>query len=138
METLVDLFCGGGGTSTGFHQAGFSTAYAVDKEWHCVETFNVNHGSIAKQQDVALLRSETIQRSITSNPVLIPSFLGGRSFGIFDLLPPTSAIRGLRLILLEGWSFGEVWVEFITLVFLSLLYLGVALLLYKRKHLSPQ
>ena len=31
---MVDLFCGGGGSSSGFHQAGFETKYAIDNKWH--------------------------------------------------------------------------------------------------------
>jgi len=72
------------------------------------------------------------------NPTILPSFIGGRSLGLFDLLPPTSAISGLRLILISGWSFSEVWVEFLMLVVLSLTYLAVGLYLYSRKHLSPR
>lgn len=57
---LVDLFCGGGGSSTGFHMAGFQTSVAVDFAEHCVNTFNRNYGNIAIQRDISKLRSEEL------------------------------------------------------------------------------
>lgn len=68
---LVDLFCGGGGSSTGFHQAGFQTKFAIDKEWFCVNTFNLNHGNVAKLGDVAQLRSERIQTTLNGKPIIV-------------------------------------------------------------------
>ncbi len=57
---LVDLFCGGGGSSTGFHQAGFDTKVAIDFAEHCVNTFNLNYPNTAIQRDISTLRSEPI------------------------------------------------------------------------------
>ncbi len=57
---MVDLFCGGGGSSSGFHQAGFETKYAIDNKWHTTQTFNANFGNIAHQRDISTLRSEVI------------------------------------------------------------------------------
>lgn len=57
---MVDLFCGGGGSSTGFHQAGFQTTAAIDFEPHCVNTFNQNYPDTAILKDISKLRSEKI------------------------------------------------------------------------------
>ena len=59
---LVDLFCGGGGSSSGFHQAGFESLAAVDRERYCVNTYNANFGKVAFKNDISHLRSETILR----------------------------------------------------------------------------
>jgi DNA (cytosine-5)-methyltransferase 1 len=40
---VLDLFCGCGGFSTGFLQAGFNIKYAIDNWKGCEETFKYNH-----------------------------------------------------------------------------------------------
>ncbi|WP_338654198.1 DNA cytosine methyltransferase [Sporosarcina psychrophila] len=40
---IVDLFCGAGGMSLGFKQAGFKIAFANDIDPACVETYSFNH-----------------------------------------------------------------------------------------------
>lgn len=45
--TLVDLFCGAGGLSLGFKQAGFKTVFANDADRLCIETYRYNHPEIA-------------------------------------------------------------------------------------------
>jgi DNA (cytosine-5)-methyltransferase 1 len=40
--TCIDLFCGAGGKSLGFHQAGFDVVAAVDIDPHAVATFRKN------------------------------------------------------------------------------------------------
>jgi len=41
--TSVDLFCGAGGLTEGFRQAGFRCLYANDANQHAIETFRLNH-----------------------------------------------------------------------------------------------
>lgn len=40
---ILDLFCGAGGFSTGFLQAGFNVKYAIDNNPKVRETFEYNH-----------------------------------------------------------------------------------------------
>jgi len=68
---MVDLFCGGGGSSTGFHQAGFVTKFAVDRAWHARETFKANYGDIVYNYDVSKLRSEPILDKLSEKPTLV-------------------------------------------------------------------
>lgn len=42
MYLLYDLFCGAGGLSIGFEQAGFQTILAIDNDKTCIDTFNNN------------------------------------------------------------------------------------------------
>ncbi|MBS86141.1 DNA cytosine methyltransferase [archaeon] len=70
---MVDLFCGGGGSSSGFHQAGFETKYAIDNKWHTTQTFNANFGNIAHQRDISTLRSEVILQEFKKRPTLVTS-----------------------------------------------------------------
>ena len=50
-----DLFCGAGGLSIGFEEAGFHPSIAIDNNAQCVETYNFNHTNapIAAQIDLA-------------------------------------------------------------------------------------
>lgn len=45
---LVDLFCGAGGLSLGFHAAGYASAFALDIDDDAVATFNKNISSAAE------------------------------------------------------------------------------------------
>ncbi|CAM5221012.1 hypothetical protein UACE39S_00994 [Ureibacillus acetophenoni] len=63
--TVVDLFCGSGGMSLGFSQAGFKILFANDIEPSCTETYCYNHPEIDKNkvvlgdiQDIALTVSD--------------------------------------------------------------------------------
>lgn len=43
MLTTVDLFCGAGGITEGFRQAGYKCLYAIDFNASAIETFRYNH-----------------------------------------------------------------------------------------------
>lgn len=49
---LVDLFCGAGGLSLGFKQAGFKTVFANDLDSLCIETYKYNHPEISSDKVV--------------------------------------------------------------------------------------
>lgn len=50
---VADLFCGGGGLSEGFRQAGFDVTWGLDKDRWSVETWARNHpGATAVQADI--------------------------------------------------------------------------------------
>lgn len=42
---MVDLFCGAGGISEGFRQAGFDALLGVDSDPHAIRTYSRHHGS---------------------------------------------------------------------------------------------
>ena len=50
--SLVDFFCGAGGLSLGFVQAGFSIKLANDTEEVCMETYRYNHPEIPPEKTV--------------------------------------------------------------------------------------
>lgn len=41
---VIDLFCGAGGMTLGFKQAGFQSVFAIDADRHAVETYALNFG----------------------------------------------------------------------------------------------
>ncbi len=49
---LVDFFCGAGGLSLGFKQAGYKTVLANDFEQLCIETYRYNHPEIPEERVV--------------------------------------------------------------------------------------
>jgi ABC-2 type transport system permease protein len=72
------------------------------------------------------------------NPTIVSngSFLGDHKLGIFDLLPPRTAIDTLRLVLINGWPLSSLVYEIVLLGILTLFYLSVGVFTYSRKHLS--
>jgi len=45
---LADLFCGAGGLSLGFEQAGFATSFALDNDYWSVNTFRYNRPTLSE------------------------------------------------------------------------------------------
>lgn len=51
--TVIDLFCGAGGLSSGFLAAGFDVVAALDNNPHAVATYRANLGNHAKSVDIS-------------------------------------------------------------------------------------
>ena len=64
--------------------------------------------------------------------------LGGRSIGLYDILPPTHAVVALNKVLTMGAGIGEVAYELSALCVLSLIYFAVGIGWFQRKHLRAQ
>jgi DNA (cytosine-5)-methyltransferase 1 len=66
--TLVDLFCGAGGSSEGFVRAGFKVLAAVDLDDMAVRTFRLNHPGLPDDrvlcQDIRTLPAGTLRRLV--------------------------------------------------------------------------
>lgn len=59
---IIDLFCGCGGLSLGFEEAGFEVAYAIDNWKKAIETYNHNHDrDIAECRDIHSLSDEELK-----------------------------------------------------------------------------
>ena len=65
---LLDLFCGAGGLSLGFHQAGFFVAAGLDQNIRAVETHAANFDARSKAVDLATIGSsaESVRAFIDS------------------------------------------------------------------------
>lgn len=76
--TLIDLFCGSGGMSLGFNQAGFRTIFANDIEESCIQTYTFNHPDVDVNKivlgDIKNL-SDTVQEFVKNEDVSI--IIGG-------------------------------------------------------------
>lgn len=64
MKTIVDLFCGAGGLSLGFKQAGFRPVMAFDFDRHACATYAVNLGNHVRQLDLSKVVPRDLARSI--------------------------------------------------------------------------
>jgi ABC-2 type transport system permease protein len=69
----------------------------------------------------------------------IPRILVGRFFGnpvsIYDIFPPTHAVIALNKVLTLGSGISGVAYELISLVILSVLYYGIGIWLFWRRHM---
>lgn len=88
-NTVVDLFCGCGGLSSGFVAAGYEILLGIDYDKHAIETFKKNHfGSNAYCADIAAIGKKQIEE-----------LTGNRKVGVLVGGPPCQgvSISGHRL-----------------------------------------
>jgi ABC-2 type transport system permease protein len=62
--------------------------------------------------------------------------LAGRTFGLYDVLPPTHAVVALNKVLTLGAGPGDVIYELTALFTLSMLYFAAGVWLFRRTHLK--
>ena len=73
---ILDLFCGCGGLSLGFEQAGYEVAYAIDFWDKAVETYNYNRQvKVAESRDIHELTTERLQELNSNNDII--GIIGG-------------------------------------------------------------
>lgn len=74
---VADFFCGGGGFSEGFRQAGFEIVFAVDKWEPAVTTYRGNKPGVNVIQDdvirISKLNDEEFEKTIPDSEVIIGS-----------------------------------------------------------------
>src|SRR5271168_3918157 len=58
--TVVDLFCGAGGLSHGFHREGFDVVAGIDTDEDCRYAFERNNKAPFIRRDVAKLKADEI------------------------------------------------------------------------------
>jgi site-specific DNA-cytosine methylase len=78
--TVGDLFCGAGGFSEGFRQAGFEIRWAVDNWSPAVKTYNHNIGPKAKKMDISKFTPDDFK-----NLGVVDVLIGGPPCTFFSL-----------------------------------------------------
>lgn len=73
--SIIDCFCGAGGMSLGFKQAGFESVYAFDSDPIAIETYKTNLQKNAFLEDIKKLSKKSIYRRI--GEVLPDVIIGG-------------------------------------------------------------
>jgi DNA (cytosine-5)-methyltransferase 1 len=71
---VIDLFCGAGGLSEGFKQAGFQSVLGIDTNEKALETFKLNHRAETLNIDISKLESNDI---LNKTKVEIDLIIGG-------------------------------------------------------------
>jgi len=70
IPTVIDLFCGAGGLSLGFKQAGFEVVAGVDSDPQSIDTFALNFpSSLALAADVSQLSPRDLSRKVGKSKV---------------------------------------------------------------------
>jgi len=73
---IIDLFCGCGGLSCGFEQAGFEVSLAIDMWEDAIKTFNYNHKlPVAKCEDIHNLTNNWLKDFNQKNNII--GIIGG-------------------------------------------------------------
>lgn len=73
---VADFFCGAGGFSEGFRQAGFDIVFALDKWEYAITTYSANQGIKAVKSDiieVSLLDDEKFNQMVPDTEIIIGS-----------------------------------------------------------------
>lgn len=88
--TVLDLFCGAGGLSRGFIDAGFSVKLGVDFDDMALKTFAANHeGAVAKKLDLFNLDNvDKIKEFFDENNYALDVLVGGPPCQGFSLAGP--------------------------------------------------
>ncbi|EGJ33707.1 MULTISPECIES: DNA cytosine methyltransferase [Moorena] len=77
-HTAISLFCGAGGCSLGFKQAGYSIVYANDKDAAAVETYRINFTeSLCSNEDIDNLDFGQVLSEIVMKPGELDILIGG-------------------------------------------------------------
>jgi len=66
--TVVDIFCGAGGLSEGFRQAGFEIILGIDNDPFALKTFKRHHGNVI-ECSVEDITARRIRRELEGRPV---------------------------------------------------------------------
>ncbi|NEO12705.1 MULTISPECIES: DNA cytosine methyltransferase [unclassified Moorena] len=77
-HTAISLFCGAGGCSLGFKQAGYSILYANDKDAAAVETYRINFPeSLCTNEDIDNVDFGKVLSEIVMKPGELDILIGG-------------------------------------------------------------
>ncbi|MDS0278039.1 DNA cytosine methyltransferase [Halomicroarcula sp. S1AR25-4] len=75
--TVLDVFCGAGGFSTGFEQAGFDVLAGIDADNDALATFYANHDSDAYNLNVGELSPAEVCDAVGISPGDVDAVIGG-------------------------------------------------------------
>ena len=69
-------------------------------------------------------------------PRILIGQIAGINISIYDIIPPTHAVMALNKILTLGSGIEGVLYELVSLLILSLVYYGIGIYLFRRKHMQ--
>ena len=94
--SVIDLFAGAGGSSEGFHRAGFKTLAAVEKDEMAARTYRLNHPGVPDER--------VIEQDIRTLAIADLKRLAGKSLDVLAGSPPCQGFSsvGFRSNRLSG------------------------------------
>ncbi len=106
MKNIIDLFCGCGGFSRGFEDAGFHTVLAIDNWKDAIITFNKNHQSpVGVTRDIYDFTNEEIKSFAKQNHVV--GIIGGPPCQGFSMVGKREATDERNTLYLQYVRFVE-------------------------------
>lgn len=104
MLTAIDLFCGAGGITEGFRQAGFRCLYGNDSSAHAIETFKTNHQSAsADPRPIEMVDARALRRSLDLRKGDLSVITGGPPCQGFSINAPERFLQDPRNILFQHY-----------------------------------
>ena len=95
--TTIDLFCGAGGITEGFRQAGFRCLYANDIMPEAIDTFRYNHPNTwAECRDIELVNPAEIRESLRIEKGELDVLVGGPPCQGFSINAPERFLHDPR------------------------------------------
>lgn len=97
LLTSIDLFCGAGGITQGFHQAGYRCLYANDLMPEAIETFRSNHSSTrAECKPIENVDASALRRALNINKGVLDVLVGGPPCQGFSINAPSRFLSDPR------------------------------------------
>ncbi len=109
---VVDLFCGAGGFSRGFQEAGFLVKLGIDNDINCIRTFSYNfRRAIALLEDIRNVTGRDILKYVGQRPHVV---IGGSPCEPFTAVNPRRMPDPLDRLYVD--ELGQLTLHFIRLV----------------------
>ena len=101
----IDLFCGAGGITHGFHQAGYHCLYANDLMPEAIETFRHNHPTTrAECKPIEEVNAATLRRSLGLRSGELDVLVGGPPCQGFSINAPSRFLKDPRNSLFKHYA----------------------------------
>ena len=103
--STIDLFCGAGGITQGFHQAGYRCLYANDLMPEAVETFRHNHpATLAECKPIEELDAGALRKTLRLEKGTLDVLVGGPPCQGFSINAPSRFLNDPRNSLFRHYA----------------------------------
>jgi DNA (cytosine-5)-methyltransferase 1 len=103
--STIDLFCGAGGITQGFHQAGYNCLYANDLMPEAIDTFRHNHPSTrAECKSIEKVNAADLRQSLGIQRGTLDAFVGGPPCQGFSINAPNRFLNDPRNSLFRHYA----------------------------------
>ncbi len=103
--STIDLFCGAGGITQGFHQAGYHCLYANDLMPEAIDTFRQNHPTTrAECKPIEEVNAATLRRSLGLSKGDLDVLVGGPPCQGFSINAPSRFLKDPRNSLFKHYA----------------------------------